>query len=272
MRISVARGRAITIAAAIAVSACATQTLSGRQAGSMSALTLREFLMQRFGTRTTGQSLLASMTNGLSRAMEVTSKYSTRPEDPAELQRQRARREKVRADGSFVFNALYDSTHLDQLLRPANELREFCTAQGGQFQINNPYDPDEIDRVFQARKVAFVTAGAAQDANVKATLGEETRLYTLGAADHAAGLDRDEDRAGAVAGYRAASLRPAFGDATCAGPMPQSTWKVNVRPVYFEPYNPSSSIHMHELDIRIAEGTSPGDDKVRLDTKIEGIR
>jgi hypothetical protein len=275
MRSPLDRGPIVVLLVTVVMTgSCATQTLSQRDANAMSSLTLHEFLTERFGKRSAGNSLLVSMTNGLAKATAATDAYSTTPGSytKEDAQREERRSQLVRPDGSFVHNALYDRTHLEQVLRPVNELRAFCQAQGGQFNIVNPYDPDEIDTVFQRRTVARVAEGLQKDANVKAVLGEDTRIYTLQGAGQSASLDRDEDRAGAVDGYRAAAGRPAFGDATCAGSNARANWKVNLRPVYFEPYNPKSSIKMHELDIRIAEGESARGGTPNMETKIEGVR
>ena len=215
----------------------------------MSSLSLKDFLTERFGKRTTGQGILNSMTTGMENARASTSS----PDEQAHIKQQQARREQIRPDGSFLYTALYDGKQNVQILRPMEELRRFCVAKGGTFTVLGRYDPEEIDRIFERRAVNAIREGNEADAQAQAMGAGETHIALQGAG-HIGHLDRIEDRRGATAGYRAAARKPALGDGTCAHPSrADASWTVNVRAVYFEPYNPQSSVKLHELDLRIAQ-------------------
>jgi hypothetical protein len=244
----------ITMVTVGVTSACATQALSKKEAASMSNLSLREFLSERFGQRGAGSSVLASMTSGME---NFRSSFSSE-EEQVNIKRQQARREQSRPDGSFLYTALYDGKQQVQVMRPMTDLREFCRAQGGAFRVQNRYDPEEIERAFALRMDQAMKDGAAADRQVEAISGRSNNIFALNGIGQAANLDRQEDRAGAAGGYRAANRAGAVGDGTCTHPTrADANWTVNVRPVYFEPYNPTSSIKLHEIDLRIAQQPEP---------------
>ncbi|HEY0715695.1 MAG TPA: hypothetical protein VGF45_23635 [Polyangia bacterium] len=235
-------------------SGCAMQKLSSKEAAAMTNLSLEEFLKQRFGQRGPGEGVFASMTTGLE---NIASSFSSE-EEQAAIKAKQARRQQSRPDGSFLHTALYDGKQQIQVMRPMNDLREFCKAQGGAFHVDNRYDPEEIERAFALRMDQAIKEGAVADRQVEAISGERSNIFALNGMGHAANLDRQEDRRGASDGYRAANRAGAVGDGTCTHPTrKEANWTVNVRPVYFEPYNPSSSMKKHELDLRIARQPEP---------------
>ena len=215
----------------------------------MSSLSLKDFLTERFGKRTTGQGILNSMTTGMENARASTSS----PDEQAHIKQQQARREQIRPDGSFLYTALYDGKQNVQILRPMEELRRFCVAKGGTFTVSGRYDPEEIESdIRKARRQRH--QGRQRGRRSGPGHGSRGDPYLRAPGRRSIGLPRSHRgsarRHRRLSGGRA-QTRP--GRWHLRSPSADASWTVNVRAVYFEPYNPQSSVKLHELDLRIAQ-------------------
>jgi len=138
-----------------------------------------------------------------------------------------------RVNGTYRYKAFFAGSNIRFILRPATELRNFCTAQGGQPVLVRLHHGNPVGRFFTSPLMAGlqthayarsrgVDPGTAGRASLLA-MQEQSRLNTyLGDAE-------------ARQAYAEAGRSGAFGTWECRDGAGSRKWAVSVLPVSFQP-------------------------------------
>lgn len=252
----------IFVFAALGISGCATPLIDKQKAASLTHLSPKEFIKQRFYEEEKSPVLdaVGGFISAIGKYTRTTDQRPPRPEIVDGL---------VSPDGSvIVWTAYYTNQNFVQLARPAVELRLFCLAQNGEVTILENRMEDILAHLRRAPLEAYYSA-YYQVHRLMAARGqyvgiEELRDAIANTVASEVAEDAIKRNAAVDANYAAQALTYAqrlnsFGKFECTLPTPATSWFYSVLPLAFTPKDPNNSLIAASAHIAI-KVYGPGSD------------